>query len=86
LSNTALTISFLPIISFLAIDLDFPVNMFCMAIVMAASCAFMLPIATPPNAVIFSTEKIKITSMIKIGLVINLSSIVVLALIFNYLL
>jgi sodium-dependent dicarboxylate transporter 2/3/5 len=86
LSNTALTISFLPIVSFLAIDLDFPVNMFCMAIVMAASCAFMLPIATPPNAVIFSTEKIKITSMIKIGLVINLSSIVVLTLIFNYLL
>ena len=57
ISNTALTISFLPIISVLAVDMGLPVNIIGMAVVMAASCAFMLPIATPPNAVIFATEK-----------------------------
>jgi sodium-dependent dicarboxylate transporter 2/3/5 len=86
LSNTALTITFLPIISVLAIDLGLEVDIVCMVIVLSASCAFMLPIATPPNAVIFSTEKIKIYNMIKIGFSINLSAIIILTIIFNYLL
>jgi len=86
LSNTALSISFLPIIGVIAIDMGLPVNIIGMGVVMAASCAFMLPIATPPNAVIFATEKIKIINMIKVGFIINLSSIIILTLTFNYLL
>jgi sodium-dependent dicarboxylate transporter 2/3/5 len=86
LSNTSLTIIFLPIISVLAIDLGLEADIVCMIIVLAASCAFMLPIATPPNAVIFSTEKIKINNMIKIGFIINLSAIIILTIFFNYLL
>jgi len=82
LSNTALSISFLPIIAVIAIDMGLPVNIIAMAVVMAASCAFMLPIATPPNAVIFATEKIKIKEMVRIGIFMNIATIIFLTLIF----
>ena len=75
LSNTALAISFLPIIGVIAIDMGLPVNIIGMAVVMAASCAFMLPIATPPNAVIFATEKIKVMDMVKVGFIMNIFTI-----------
>ena len=83
LSNTALTISFLPIIGVIAVDMGLPVNIIGMAVVMAASCAFMLPIATPPNAVIFATEKIKVMDMVKVGFTINILSIFIITII-NY--
>ena len=82
LSNTALTISFLPIISVLAINIGLPVNIIGMAVVMAASCAFMLPVATPPNAVIFATEKIKVMDMVKVGFVMNIFTIFIITSIF----
>jgi sodium-dependent dicarboxylate transporter 2/3/5 len=82
LSNTALTISFLPIIGILAINMGLPVNMIGMAVVIAASCAFMLPIATPPNAVIFATEKIKVIDMVKVGFIMNILTIFIITLIF----
>ena len=82
ISNTALTISFLPIISVLAVDMGLPVNIIGMAVVMAASCAFMLPIATPPNAVIFATEKIKVIDMVKVGFIMNIFTIFIITSIF----
>jgi solute carrier family 13 (sodium-dependent dicarboxylate transporter), member 2/3/5 len=82
LSNTALTISFLPIIGVLAINIGLPVNIIGMAVVMAASCAFMLPIATPPNAVIFATEKIKVMDMVKVGFIMNILTISIITSIF----
>jgi sodium-dependent dicarboxylate transporter 2/3/5 len=82
LSNTALTISFLPIIGVLAVNMGLPVNIIGMAVVMAASCAFMLPIATPPNAVIFATEKIKVMDMIKVGFIMNIFTIFIITSIF----
>ena len=82
LSNTALSLSFLPIIGVIAIDMGLPVNMIGMAVVMAASCAFMLPIATPPNAVIFATEKIKVMDMVKVGFMMNIFTICIITSIF----
>ena len=82
LSNTALSISFLPIIGVIAIDMGLPVNIIGMAVVMAASCAFMLPIATPPNAVIFATEKIKVMDMVKVGFMMNIFTICIITSIF----
>jgi len=82
LSNTALTISFLPIIGVLATNIGLPVNIIGMAVVMAASCAFMLPIATPPNAVIFATEKIKVMDMAKVGFFMNIFTIFIITSIF----
>ena len=82
LSNTALTISFLPIIGVIAVDMGLPVNIIGMSVVMAASCAFMLPIATPPNAVIFATEKIKVMDMVKVGFIMNILAIFIITSIF----
>ena len=82
LSNTALTISFLPIIGVIAVDKGLPVNIIGMAVVMAASCAFMLPIATPPNAVIFATGKIKVMDMVKVGFIMNILAIFIITSIF----
>jgi sodium-dependent dicarboxylate transporter 2/3/5 len=82
LSNTALTITFLPIIGVIAVDMGLSVNIIAMAVVMAASCAFMLPIATPPNAVIFATEKIKVMDMVKVGFIMNILTIFIITSIF----
>jgi sodium-dependent dicarboxylate transporter 2/3/5 len=82
LSNTALSISFLPIIGVIAIDIGLSVNFIVMAVVMAASCAFMLSIATPPNAVIFATEKIKVMDMVKVGFMMNIFTICIITSIF----
>ena len=46
----------------------------------AASCAFMLPVATPPNAVVFGSGYLKMTDMVKTGLVMNVISIVIVSL------
>jgi sodium-dependent dicarboxylate transporter 2/3/5 len=78
LSNTALTISFLPIVSIVAVNLQLPVQLLGTIMVIAASCAFMLPIATPPNAVIFASGKIRVYEMAKKGIALNLMCILVL--------
>ena len=46
----------------------------------AASCAFMLPVATPPNAVVFGSGYLRIPDMVKKGFVLNLVSIILLTL------
>lgn len=50
-------------------------------VTLAASCAFMLPVATPPNAVVFSSGLVAIPDMVKAGLVLNVIAVVVLSLI-----
>ncbi|MCH6200580.1 anion permease, partial [Aquiflexum sp. LQ15W] len=53
---------------------------------MAASCAFMLPVATPPNAVVFGSGYLRIPDMAKAGLWMNIVSILVITLFTYYLL
>jgi sodium-dependent dicarboxylate transporter 2/3/5 len=84
LSNTALVISFLPIVGVLASNIGIPVNIICMIVVIAASCAFMLPISTPPNAIIYSSGLLKVKDMVKVGFVINICSIIVIWLFFYF--
>lgn len=85
-SNTTSTYLILPIISGLSSNIvDTPALFLMIPVVFAASLAFMLPVATPPNAVVFASEKIKIKEMAKTGLILNLISILVVVLFTLYL-
>ena len=70
-SNLATTATFLPIIAAIAIQAGIPPMVLCVPITLAASCAFMLPVATPPNAVVFSSGMITIPQMVRAGLYLN---------------
>ena len=50
----------------------------------AASCAFMLPVATPPNAIVFGSGYLKIQDMVKKGVWMNIISIIIFTLIVYY--
>lgn len=77
-SNLATTAMLLPILAPVAISLEVNPYMLMVATTVAASCAFMLPVATPPNAVVFGSGYLKISDMIKTGFWMNLISIILL--------
>lgn len=78
-SNTATTASFLPLLAAFALAQHQSVLLFTVPAAVAASCAFMMPVATPPNAVVFGSGRIEITEMLRHGLVLNLFGAVVVA-------
>jgi sodium-dependent dicarboxylate transporter 2/3/5 len=82
MSNLALISILIPIIAKIAAALDMEILALALPITMAASCAFMLPMATPPNAIIFSSEKIEVRQMVRIGFVLNVLSVIVIFAIF----
>lgn len=71
-SNTASAAAFLPVLASLAIGLGENPFLFAVPAVVAASCAFMLPVATPPNALVFASGRVTIARMARAGLVLNL--------------
>ncbi|MDP2285388.1 MAG: anion permease, partial [Pseudohongiella sp.] len=71
-SNTATATMILPVVAALALALEVHPYALMIPCAMAANCAFMLPVGTPPNAIIFATEKLKITEMMKVGFLLNL--------------
>ena len=75
-SNTATVATFTPILIIFAIGLEVNPLYFVIPTTIAASCAFMLPIATPPNAVIFGSGRVQISDMIRTGVLLNMVSIV----------
>lgn len=79
-SNTASTYLILPIILAVSVSAGTHALLLMVPVVFSASFAFMLPVATPPNTVIFASEKIKINSMLKAGLILNLIGIVLITL------
>ena len=78
-SNTASTAMLLPIIAPIAIGLGINPILLLVATTTAASCAFMLPVATPPNAIVFGSGHLKISDMMKTGIWLNIFSIIVLS-------
>ena len=82
-SNLATTAMLLPIISSISWALDIHPFILMIGATVAASCAFMLPVATPPNAVVFGSNYLRISDMVKVGLIMNIISIL-LILIFVY--
>ncbi len=85
-SNLATTAMLLPIIAPIALVLDVHPFTLMVGITVAASCAFMLPVATPPNAIVFGSGYLKIPDMMKAGIWMNIISIILIALITYYLL
>ncbi|MBU1008809.1 MAG: SLC13 family permease [Bacteroidetes bacterium] len=77
-SNTATTEMILPILAGLSVSVNLNPLLLMVPAAIAASMAFMLPVATPPNAIIFGTRLITVKQMAKAGLVMNLIGIVVL--------
>ncbi len=76
-SNTATTAAFLPVLGAVAVLAQLDPLLLTVPAALAASCAFMLPVATPPNAIVFGSGYVTIAQMMRAGLVLNLLGILV---------
>jgi len=74
-SNTALVATTLPILAALAPVFGVPPGVLLLPATMAASCAFMMPVATPPNAIVFGTGLVRMPDMMKAGIWLNLTGV-----------
>lgn len=79
-SNTATATLFLPIVGELAIDLGVHPLSFMIPVAISCSFAFMLPVGTPPNAIVFSTGYLKVKDMVVGGSLVNLVTVLILIL------
>jgi sodium-dependent dicarboxylate transporter 2/3/5 len=85
-SNVATASMILPILASVALKLDLHPFGLMVGATLAASCAFMLPVATPPNAVVFASGYLQIKDMVKAGFWLNIISILLVTLMVYYLL
>ena len=85
-SNLATTAMLLPILAPTAVMLGVHPYMLMVGATLAASCAFMLPVATPPNAVVFGSNYLKISDMVRVGVLMNIVSIIIIFLMVYFLL
>jgi len=76
-SNTASAALLVPVFMAIAEHMGIPSEVLVLIIGIGASCAFMLPVATPPNAIVFGTGLIKQTEMIRTGVILNIISTVI---------
>ncbi|GAA5032252.1 sodium-dependent dicarboxylate transporter SdcS [Marivirga lumbricoides] len=78
MSNVALTTIAIPMVISIAEGLSVEPLLLAIPVAMATSCAFMMPISTPPNAIVFSSGYISIKQMVRAGFVLNLIAILIL--------
>jgi sodium-dependent dicarboxylate transporter 2/3/5 len=76
MSNLALVTLMVPVVGNFSVSLGLPPEYLCIPLTLAASCAFMLPVGTPPNAIVFSSGFIKIHEMAKIGFILNIFGVI----------
>jgi sodium-dependent dicarboxylate transporter 2/3/5 len=74
-SNIATTATFLPVVGAVAIEAGYDPIVLAVPVTLAASCAFMLPVATPPNAIVFGSGMLTIPRMVRAGFALNLIGI-----------
>ena len=84
-SNVATTSAFLPVIGAVAVAFDIAPISLTIPVVLAASCAFMLPVATPPNAIVYGSGKFDIATMMRAGFALNIIGMFVVTLFAYYL-
>jgi len=85
MSNVALVTIFLPVVGAIAVGAGIPPIQLCIPVTIAASCAFMFPMSTPPNAIVFASGRITIGQMAKAGFILNLITILVIAFLVKFL-
>ena len=73
-SNTATTSAFLPIAAEMAAGLNLPPLPLLAGVALASSCGFMLPVSTPPNAIVFSSGYVSMSQMLRAGILLNLAA------------
>ncbi|WP_299452706.1 DASS family sodium-coupled anion symporter [uncultured Microscilla sp.] len=83
MSNVALTAVLVPVVAGIAVGLNENPLWMTIPVTIASSCAFMLPMATPPNAIVFASGHIKVSQMVKVGIWLNLIAVLLLALLAN---
>ena len=79
-SNTASAALLVPVFAAIAEQMGLPHEVLVLVIGIGASCAFMLPVATPPNAIVFGTGLIKQTEMVRTGVILNIIATLVVGL------
>ncbi|MEB7858586.1 SLC13 family permease [Staphylococcus xylosus] len=84
-SNTATATMILPILATLSVAVNVHPLLLMVPAAMAANCAYMLPVGTPPNAIVFGTGKIGIKRMASVGVWVNLLSIIIVVLVVYFL-
>ncbi len=83
-SNVATTEMILPILAGLAMTIKINPLLLMIPATLASSLAFMLPVATPPNAIIFGTNRIRVKDMVKTGILLNLAGIIIATLVMYF--
>ncbi|GAB2693735.1 SLC13 family permease [Aliiglaciecola aliphaticivorans] len=78
-SNVATAATFLPVVAAVALELGVSPLLLCIPITLAASCAFMLPVATPPNAIVFASGVLTIPQMVRAGFILNVVGLILLS-------
>ena len=84
MSNVALVAVLAPVVAGIAIGLNIPILYLLIPVTMASSCAFMLPMATPPNAIVFASGYVKVAQMARVGIFINLIAVALLILMYRF--
>lgn len=79
-SNTASAALLVPVFAAIADQMNIPAEILVVVIGIGASCAFMLPVATPPNAIVFGTGHIRQSEMVRVGMVLNILCIGIISL------
>ncbi|MFL2760774.1 MAG: SLC13 family permease [Gammaproteobacteria bacterium] len=75
-SNLTTTITFLPVVASVGLNMGINPLLLILPLTISASCAFMLPVATPPNSIVYASNLIPIQKMVRAGIFINVSSII----------
>jgi sodium-dependent dicarboxylate transporter 2/3/5 len=84
-SNTATTEMLLPVLAGIAMTSHINPLLFMLPATLSASMAFMLPVATPPNAIIFGTNRVRMMDMARTGIILNIVGALVITLATYYL-
>ena len=84
MSNVALVAVLAPVVAGIAIGLEIPILYLLIPVTMASSCAFMLPMATPPNAIVFASGYVKVHQMARAGIILNIIAVILLIFMYKF--